>query len=239
MPRYYEHEHRQGYARIRRDGLDHWNDLHPADSGHGYAHFAARPFLERVLTPPRDGLSVFEYGCGTGGAACWLAANGCVVTAMDLIPDAITVARERAALQDLDIAFYVGDICAGDGPEISADLVLDCFCLQSVVMDQDREALFRAVRERLATSGRYLIATATADPDREYGEDIRDDGTGIVWTPSNAPGDVERRIGGTRYVPTRRHLTPEALRHELESAGFEVLEQAGDGGGELVCRRRP
>jgi len=238
MTRYYEHEHVEGYARIRRDGLDQWNDLHPADSGHGYERFAARPFLERVLRLPLDGMTVFEYGCGTGGAACWLAARGALVTAMDLVPDAIAVARERAAQRGLDVAFTVGDVCAGDAPDVSVDLVLDCFCLQSVVMDEDRSALFRAVRERLAPSGRYLVATAMAGPDRTYGADIRDEETGIVWSPSDAPSDVERRIDGVRHVPTRRHLTAFALRRELGVHGFEVVEQSGALGGELVCRRR-
>lgn len=233
--RYYEAEHVEAYRRIRRDGLQQWNDLHPGECGSGYDDFQARAFLDRVLPSDGAGRRVLEYGCGTGAAACHLAARGYRVEAVDLVPDAITLARQFAAERGLDIRFAVQDICRWPEPDDRFDYVIDCFCLQSIVTDEDRSAVLAGVRGRLRADGRYLITTAMYDPERDYGTDEYDPITGMVWVRSepSAPDAVER--AGGWWTPHRRHLTPEALRLELELHGFTVLEQAGALGGELVC----
>lgn len=92
--RYYEAEHFSGYARLRREGLSHWNDLHSNDGTVGYDEFPNREFLDRVVPSGAEaqGKRVLEYGCGTGPAACFLATRGLCVTAIDLVPDAIMIA---------------------------------------------------------------------------------------------------------------------------------------------------
>jgi len=52
-------------------------------------------------------VDVLEYGCGTGAAACFLAAQGFRVDAVDLIPQAITLARRFARVTDADRARVV------------------------------------------------------------------------------------------------------------------------------------
>ncbi len=42
-------------------------------------------------------------------------------------------------------------------------------------------------------------------------------------------------INGRWHQPHRRHLAPPALRSELITAGFEVVRQEGELGGDLVC----
>ncbi|UCC64009.1 MAG: hypothetical protein JSV36_02820, partial [Anaerolineae bacterium] len=72
-----------------------------------------------------------------------------------------------------------------------------------------------------------------------YGEDgIINAATGIVYKRlqeghENYEGAVE--IGGTWYLLNRRHLKPPALKAELETAGFCVLYQGGEYGGDLIC----
>ncbi|GAB3752749.1 class I SAM-dependent methyltransferase [Microlunatus parietis] len=233
--RYYEAEHLDAYRRLRREGLNHWNDLHPGERSVGYGDFQARAFLDRVLPSAGEGRRVLEYGCGTGAAACHLAARGYRVDAVDLVPDAIAMARQFAAGRDLDVRFAVQDICRWPESDDHFDYVVDCFCLQSIVTDEDRSAVLAGVRDRLRIDGRYLIMTAMYDPDRDYGTDEYDPGTGMVWVPAepSAPDAVER--AGGWWTPHRRHLAPDDLRRELERYGFTVLEQAGHLGGELVC----
>jgi len=235
--RYYEKEHFDGYARIRRDGLDQWNDLHPADGGRGYDEFPSRSFLDRVLPADPEGEpSVLEYGCGTGGAACFLASRGYRVHAIDLVPDAVEVARRRAAERGLSVRFAVQDVCEWDEPPERYDYVVDSFCLQSIVTDTDRGRVFAAVRRRLRPGGRYLILTAMYSADRVYGDDDHyDAATGIVWTRTDAGVEGGMMINGSWCVPNRRHLTAQALRAELEQHGFRILDQAGPTGGEIVC----
>lgn len=53
---------------------------------------------------------MLEYGCGTGAAACFLAQRGFQIDAVDLVPDAIAMARQFAAERGLAIRFAVQDI---------------------------------------------------------------------------------------------------------------------------------
>ncbi|HEY9290706.1 MAG TPA: class I SAM-dependent methyltransferase, partial [Microlunatus sp.] len=138
--RYYHAEHRDAYARIRSNGLDQWNDLH--DRRRSYHDFPSRPFLTRSLPARGDGQRALVYGCGTGGAACYLAEAGFVVDAVDLVPDAIEIARARADEHGLDIRFEVADVCRWGAARDRFDVVLDDFCLQSIVTDEDRKRLY-------------------------------------------------------------------------------------------------
>jgi SAM-dependent methyltransferase len=241
--KYYWEEHEHGYQRAEREGLAGWNELH---GGHGFEDFPSRPFLEQAL--PRlelraapEETTVLEYGCGTGQGACFLAAQGFRVDAVDLSPTAIKLARRFAAERGLTVRFAVQDVCvaAGEPPETRYDLVVDGFCLQSVVTDDDRVRLFAFVRARLTARGYYLISTAMFDSERSYDDHERyDPETGIVYDrvlgdPQRYEGAVE--IDGTWCIPNRRHLTPPALRRELESAGFRVLWQGGSLGGDVIC----
>lgn len=181
---------------------------------------------------------MLEYGCGTGAAACFLAERGYRVHAIDLVPDAIEVARQRAAERRLAIQFEVRDICRWGDSEERYDFVVDAFCLQSIVTDEDRSRVLDGVRRRLRAGGRYLLSTAVYQPDREYGEDHYDAETGIVWMPTDGPNEDGMFLYGTWYLPNRRHLTATALQDELEAHGFRVLEQLPPFGGDVVCEPR-
>lgn len=245
---YYHAEHEAAYAQIAQRGLTQWDELFDSDRPNTYEEFPNRRFLERALArldlPAPAEVDVLEYGCGTGPAACFLASRGFRVHAVDLIPQAIALAREFARQRGLDITFDVQDMCAlANVPAARQyDLVVDSFCLQSIVTEADRADLFAAVRARLAPGGRYLISTAMYEPERDYGEGFRyDETTGVCHeeVPDQEAGahqlDGAVQIGGTWYRPHRRHQRPEALRAELTRAGFEVVSQESPSGGELVC----
>ena len=246
---YYWDEHAWAYRRITREGKTAWDDLHGGD---GFDAFSHRDFLERVLPtlplPAGPGQTrALEVGCGTGPGACFLAARGYRVDGIDLIPEAIALARRFAAERGLDVRYAVADVCAlGPLPAGAAppyDLIVDGYCLQSIVTDEDRARLFAAVRSRLKPDGFYLVATAMYDPAREYGPDsCYDAATGIAYGPvwdASEGNESAVRIGDRWYQPNRRHLTPAALAAELAGAGFRVLRQEGAHGGEVVCARTP
>ncbi|MGW5366502.1 class I SAM-dependent methyltransferase [Actinopolymorpha pittospori] len=163
------------------------------------------------------------------------------MNAIDLIPEAITLARRFAQERGLDISFGVQDMCALANEPVSKryDLIVDSFCLQSIVTDADRASIFAVVRARLKSRGYYLISTAMYEPERTYDPGFQyDTATGICY--EEVPNDGSRHDGveidGTWYQPHRRHLTPTALRDELARAGFRVIFQ-GSGQGDLVCAR--
>ncbi|MET9019553.1 class I SAM-dependent methyltransferase [Actinopolymorpha sp. NPDC004070] len=247
MPYYYA-EHEAAYEQIARRGLTQWDELFESGSPNSYEEFPNRRFLERTLArldlPAPAEVNVLEYGCGTGPAACFLASRGFRVHAVDLIPRAIALAREFARQRGLDIRFDVQDMCAlAKVPaDERYDLVVDSFCLQSIVTDADRADLYAAVRARLASGGHYLVSTAMYEPERDYEDGFRyDEATGICYEEVPAPVaageelDSATRTDGIWYLPHRRHLRPEALRAELTRAGFEVVSQSTSGGDVACC----
>ena len=246
--RYYQAEHEAAYRKIEQLGYTQWNDLFNQSGAWTYDHFQNRPFLERVL--PRLDLSapsatrVLEYGCGTGPAACFLAARGFQVDAIDLIPEAIAIARRMAKERGVRVAFSVADICALASEPVTMryDLVLDSYCLQSIVTDRDRGAVFSAVRARLKPRGSYVISTALRVPGRHDEPGFfYDASTGIYYreVPDGSVAEHAVEIDGRWHIPHRRHLSADALRDELVSAGFHVLSLEGSDSGDVVCCHNP
>ncbi len=230
--KYYELEPTRKYREIERRGLSAWNELH----GEPGFDFSLRPFLDRVLPTlgfKTDRPSALEIGCGTGACCCFLAGQGFDVTGLDVAPKAIELARRFAADRGLNFTCEVADICRWNAPHPAFDLVVDGHCLECIVLDDDRQALFAAVRRTLRGDGYYVVGTTVWNPDRDYG-DSHVDQNGIVSVPVANASDFEdaRMIGGSWYLPNRRHLHPESLRDELNAAGFDVRCQSG---GDLLC----
>ena len=245
---YYQAEHESAYRQIDELGYTQWNDLFDEESRWTYDHFQNRAFLERVMSrldlPAASATRVFEYGCGTGPAACFLAARGFQVDAIDLIPEAIAIARRMARERGLRVDFSVADVCALASEPATGryDLVLDSYCLQSIVTDQDRGAVFAVVRARLKPNGHYVISTALHGPGRTDEPGFTYDApTGILYreVPAGLKADQVVEIDGRWHSPHRRHLSADALRDELAAAGFQVLSlERSDSGGDIVCSLR-
>lgn len=67
----------------------------------------AEAFIAGLDVPP--GAHVLDVACGTGNTAIPLARNGCIVTGVDIAPNLLVQARERAVAEGLAIAFDEGD----------------------------------------------------------------------------------------------------------------------------------
>lgn len=61
------------------------------------------PWLDAVR--PLSSVSILEIGCGTGCSTVALAEQGAKVTAVDVDPDSLTVARERSRVYGLEVQF--------------------------------------------------------------------------------------------------------------------------------------
>jgi 2-polyprenyl-3-methyl-5-hydroxy-6-metoxy-1,4-benzoquinol methylase len=242
--RYYQAEHESAYRKIAQLGYTQWNDLFDQRSGWTYDLFQNRTFLERVIPrldlPAPSATRVLEYGCGTGPTACFLAARGFQVDAIDLIPEAIALGRRMAEERGVHVAFGAADICALASEPVTRryDLILDSYCLQSIVTDQDRGAVFSALRARLKPSGYYVISTALRVPGRNDEPGFSyDASTGIYYreVPAGSVADHVVEIDGRWHIPHRRHLTADALRDELVSEGFQVLSLESSDSADVVC----
>ena len=245
--RNYQRENTRRYRHLARSG-------EPTQ----YAHFSSRGFLEEVIPRLRlgqDRRRVLELGTGTGPGAIYLAERGFDVHAIDLIPEAIVEARRVASKRGLKVRFEVMDVTRIPRHGPAYDLIVDSYCLQGIVLDADREAVFRAVKARLHPCGYYLVSSAMyaavrhrADRqvvDRRSGRvfdrydeaSLFDPDTDIYYESYDGKEQVDGaiRVNGSWYYPFRRYRTAARLRAEVESYGFRVLLQTGELGQNLVA----
>jgi SAM-dependent methyltransferase len=256
--KYYYREHILGYQKVRAEGKTAWAEIHGYT---GFENFASREFLEKALTLLHFSAHhpmVLEYGCGTGPGACFLAERGFEVDGTDIIPLAIEMAKEQAKERNLVIHYEVQDICELPHEGKQYDMIVDSYCLQGIVTDQDRQKVFAAVRARLKAEGYYLISSAIFDESRYRPDDIiLDEHSGVVYNGygeslvidmqssivytrlEEDPDDYEDaiQIGGAWYLPVRRHRKPSALKAEIEAAGFDVsyVDVAYQDGEHMIC----
>lgn len=239
LRKYYEDEHETAYRTMREQGIMAWDQYHDPER-YDFERFMMRPFLERalaLLSFESPAPAALEYGCGTGAACCFLAERGFRAEGFDLSPIAIELAEAFAKQRGLEIRYKVQDMTKRVDYRHQYDLVIDNYCLQSIVTDEDRAALFANVAAGLKQTGYYVIATAMFHASRSYEGASYEQETGIVYVPFEGDpasyGDLVYRDGGW-WMPHRRHLTPEALRAELARAGFRVLDQQE---GNVVCQK--
>ena len=122
----------------------------------------------RILSDAQEYLGLAPPGrwtdvaCGTGEIAAWLAGQGWDVHASDLSPEMLEVAREKARLRGLDVAFACQDMRGWNTPGAPFDVVTCCFdSLNNLTRRQDLVRAFRSVRRALRPGGFYLFDVVT------------------------------------------------------------------------------
>lgn len=88
---------------------------------------------------PRAGQNVLDIACGSGTAALVAGRRYCEVTGIDYVPALIDRARKRAAADELEVDFHVGDAQNLPFPDESFDAVLSVYGVQ-FAPDQERAA---------------------------------------------------------------------------------------------------
>jgi SAM-dependent methyltransferase len=153
---------------------------------------------------------IADLGCGPGAHARALARRGYEVTGLDGSPRMVDVARDRAARDNLDVAYEVADVAArlpfGDG---SLGGVLAILVIQHL---PDAASFVTEIRRCLRPGG-HLLLTA---PDRQVAPLT----TGsLYWRV--------RTVTATRVPGIIRFYDHDSLRGLVEAQGFTV-EDRGD-----------
>jgi len=101
---------------------------------------------------------VLDLGCGSGTDTIYLARHGWDVTGVDMVPEALTLARTRAAAAGLTPRFVQGDVTrlADFGVTGPFDLVLDFGCLHTLPPDE-RAAYVRSVSDVTRPGATFLL----------------------------------------------------------------------------------
>ncbi|GAA5050317.1 SAM-dependent methyltransferase [Thermocatellispora tengchongensis] len=192
----------------------------------------------------RAGEKVLDVATGTGNLALGAARRAAEVTALDLVPELIAVARDRAAAEGLEVAFREGDAEALPFEDASFDVVASTFGVMFAA-DQERAAaeLVRVLRpggriglacwtpsgymgRMLELNTRYLPPPPGYRPPSRWGTssgleelfggeaDIRVTGRTLRWRFSSP--EAHARVWAEVYGPTR--MTAQALDDEGRAA---------------------
>ena len=154
---------------------------------------AAEAFIHRLGIAP--GLHVLDVATGTGNLAIPLARSGCVVTGVDIAPNLIEQARERAAAENLVATFDEGDAEALPYPDASFDAVVTMFG----AMFAPRPEIVAAELARVLKPGGFL-AMANWNPEGFTGKMFK---VGSMHAPP-PPGILPPVLWGTVATATER-----------------------------------
>jgi ubiquinone/menaquinone biosynthesis C-methylase UbiE len=107
---------------------------------------------------PRD---ILEIACGTGSLTTLLAGRGYKMQGLDRAEGMLTVARQKAEKQGLDIPFVQGDMLNFNLQQ-RFDVVLCIYdSINYAVTESELESVFRAVSRHLNVSGLFIFDVTT------------------------------------------------------------------------------
>jgi 2-polyprenyl-3-methyl-5-hydroxy-6-metoxy-1,4-benzoquinol methylase len=128
-----------------------------------WAHLAPRPIVVEWLDrdPPAPGTPALVIAVGLGDDAEELARRGCAVSAFDLSPKAIEIARRRFPASRVD--YRVADLFDLPGEwQRAFEIVVEVQTIMSIPPEH-HEAAIAAVTDTVAPGGRLLVRTAVRE----------------------------------------------------------------------------
>ncbi len=117
-----------------------------------------RATLMSWLPSPLLNVRLLDAGCGTGALAVEAAQRGAKVTAVDLSPTLIQLAKERVP-NNLNIDFRAGDLVEASLGEFDVVVSMDCLIHYSA---KDAVAVLEALAQRTSTA--ILFTFAPSNP---------------------------------------------------------------------------
>lgn len=162
--------------------------------------------LDEHSRRPLEGKSALDVGCGAGLLAEPLARLGAKVTAIDPTPELISVARDHAAGQGLDIDYRVSAVEDLDG---TYDLVTS---MEVIEHTADPQQFLDDLAKRLVPNGLLIMSTPNATAWSKL----------ITITLAEGFGAIPK---GTHDF--EKFIAPERMKQLMANAGLTCLDIEG------------
>ena len=151
----------KGIVKLERDSFEEFRDPETYDV-EVEAYDEDRPLIEqwvRLLGGP-----LLHLACGTGRVALRLAAQGYQVTGVDIMPEMIARARQKAAERAVSVEWVVADARTFQLQRQFPFIFMVCNAFQFLLTREDLEALLARVQEHLLPEGCFLFETRNPCP---------------------------------------------------------------------------
>jgi 2-polyprenyl-3-methyl-5-hydroxy-6-metoxy-1,4-benzoquinol methylase len=176
------------------------------------------PWLDATI--PLKGKRILEIGAGTGASTVALAEQGARVFGIDVSEGALTVARERCRLYNLEASFTTGNAAKLD--QVIGDLSFDCIVYFAVLEHMtwpERFASLSTAWKRLKP-GQHLVVIET--PNRLWHTDTHTSGEPFFhWISDEVAYDYSRC--------TKREIYNRTFSGPITDAGRTLLARWGRG----------
>jgi 2-polyprenyl-3-methyl-5-hydroxy-6-metoxy-1,4-benzoquinol methylase len=121
-----------------------------------------RPLIEQWAR--KLGGPLLDLACGTGRMTLRMAAQGYQVTGVDIVPEMIAQARQKAAERAVSVEWVVADARTFHLQKQFPFVFMLCNAWQFFLTREDHEALLARVREHLQPEGCFLFETRNPTP---------------------------------------------------------------------------
>ncbi len=185
---------------------------------------------------------VVELGCGTGSFTQIMKKKGYDIMGIDMSPEMLNIARNKAAEAGLDIMYLEQDMRELDLYCTAGTIVSVCDSINYLIEDEDVIETFRLVNNFLYPGGififdfntlykyRDVIGDATIAENREdcsfiwdnyyHEEEHINEYDLTIFVRTSGEKDVFRRFSETHY---QRGYTVEDMKYYLKEAGLELV----------------
>jgi SAM-dependent methyltransferase len=176
---------------------------------------ADRPFIEhwaRTLGGP-----LLDLACGTGRMAIHMALQGYEVTGVDVVPEMIARARQKAAERSVLIEWVVADARTFHLGRQFPCIYMLMNAFQFLLTREDQEAMLARVREHLRPEGCFLFETRNPSPRNLY--QVRHPEPQVYATPDGGQLIVTEEQYYDRMTQIQHYSSP---HRRLYPGGKEV-----------------
>ena len=109
--------------------------------------------------------NVLDVGCGTGQNALFLAEKGYTVTGIDIAPDTLKIAKERALKRNINVNFHIYDLFDLKNYSKSFNTIIDSSIFH-MFSDKLRKSYENNIRSVLNDNGTYhMLVFSDKEPD--------------------------------------------------------------------------
>ncbi len=146
---------------IDHDNLDDFRDAETYDL-HCDAFNEDFLFLDQWVKSL--GSPLLDLACGTGRMSIRLAAQGYQITGVDLVPEMIARARQKADDRAVSVEWVVSDARSFHLQKQFAGIFMLMNAFQFLLTRADHEGMLACVREHLQPDGQFLFETRNPSP---------------------------------------------------------------------------